>query len=156
VASKLEYVGLPRSDVLRRGTALSNDNLDMLAIDARHTEKAPTRSDACGRHLSLEHPQFRQQRGQAARAACLCTVLLALAFTLMTKEPFVHYHNKATFVIQVHLLLPFLLAVGPLVRSRAWLGVVGAVLFFAASLSMIIENAYLRNGAAGFLFRSLS
>jgi hypothetical protein len=52
------------------------------------------------------------------------------------------------------LLVPFLLAVGSLVRARAFQGVVGLVLFLTASLAIIAYNGFQSSYSSGFFFSS--
>jgi hypothetical protein len=93
-----------------------------------------------------------RSQGRARVAASLCFVVACFAVLLMVCEPFVGYRGSLTVIIQFHLMLPFLVVIGPLMRSRAWLGAAGAVLFYATSLSMIIKNAISRGGEYGFLY----
>jgi hypothetical protein len=53
-------------------------------------------------------------------------------------------------------LLPFLLAMSPLVRAGAWLGVAGSALFSATSLAMLILNGFSRLGGYGFFVNWVS
>ena len=57
------------------------------------------------------------------------------------------------FVIDIHLLLLFLLAIGPLVRSKAWFGVAGAIVFYATALSIIIRSGFHSTSGIGFFSR---
>ncbi len=64
--------------------------------------------------------------------------------------PSLYYTNNEGLVYKILLLLPFLLATGPLVRSKAWIGVAGAVMFFASVLAMLISNAASWRSCFGF------
>jgi hypothetical protein len=83
-------------------------------------------------------------------AGWLCLVLAAYAEFLILADPFAEPTGDVGFVTGVHLLLPFLLAISVLVRSKAWLGVVAAVLFFKICLSMLIYNWSSSGGYMGF------
>ena len=94
---------------------------------------------------------------RARVAAWLCFIAAFLAVELMERESFVEYDDNLTVIIQFHLMLPFLIIIGPLMRSRAWLGALGAVLFYASSLSMIISNADSSgSGEYGFLYEAVA
>jgi hypothetical protein len=69
---------------------------------------------------------------------------------LMMEEPFLYYSGDETFVRNVLLLTPLLLAMSPMVRWRAWLGLLGTALFFATALAMMMHNACCHNGGNGF------
>jgi hypothetical protein len=81
-------------------------------------------------------------RGRAGHrvSAFLCIALGVYAVILMAGEAFLFYSGNESFITGVLLLLPFLLALSPLVRARAWLGVVGVIVFIATSLAMLIRN----------------
>jgi hypothetical protein len=83
-------------------------------------------------------------------ASWVCVALACYALALMRAEPFLWYYGDITFVTGVLLLLPFLFGMSPLVRARAWLGVVGSILFFAQSLAMLTHNGSCRSGGSGF------
>jgi hypothetical protein len=68
----------------------------------------------------------------------------------MRIEAFLWYVDNTSFVVSVLRLLPFLLAMSPLVRAGAWLGVAGAGLFFATALAMLTDNGFHRLGGSGF------
>jgi len=80
----------------------------------------------------------------------LCLSLFCYVVWLMYLEPFYDYRGDISFIIGVLLLTPVLLAMSPLVRCCAWLGLSGAMLFLATSLAMIIDNACSRGGCTGF------
>ena len=94
--------------------------------------------------------------GQAhPNTALLCAALLLYAGwfyngLFILDPPSLDYTDGAGFVITIHLLLPFLLAIGPLVRSKAWIGVAGVIVFFATVLSMLIFNGFCLTSGTGF------
>ena len=73
----------------------------------------------------------------------------------MYTEPFMGYRGDIDFVAGVVLLTPVLLAFGPLVRCREWLGLAGTVVFTAASLAMLIHNGCPRGGVTGFFYAAV-
>lgn len=64
--------------------------------------------------------------------------------------PTLEYADRQGLVYKVVLLVPFLLAIGPLVRSRAWIGVAGTVLFYAVVLAMLVGNAFAQDWGCEF------
>ena len=84
--------------------------------------------------------------------AWLCLALGLFTALLMLSEPFLHYESDVAFIINIHILIIFLIAIGPLVKARAWLGATAAITFFVVSLAMLIDNAF-SIGGQGFLTR---
>jgi hypothetical protein len=80
-----------------------------------------------------------------------CITLGSYALWLMYADAFLWYHDDGSFVTGIILLLPFLLAIGPLVRAGAWLAVTGSALFFATSVAMLIRNGFSISGGSGFV-----
>ena len=98
-------------------------------------------------------PELRQTR---PGCAWLCLGCVVYALALMYLDPFAEFRGNSWYVINVCLLVPFLLAIGPLVRSGTWLGVIGVVLLYAACLAMITWNGTSWQGyASGFLHREV-
>lgn len=85
-----------------------------------------------------------------AAALGICAALGAFAVSLMMGEAFLDYRGDESFIRGLLLILPYVVAVGPLVRGRAWLGVAGSALFFATALAMLISNGFSRLGGSGF------
>ncbi len=102
------------------------------------------------------HFRLSPRLGQAhPNTALLCEALFLYAGwfyngLFIFDPPSLDYSDGAGFVITVHLLLPFLLAIGPLVRSKAWIGVAGVIVFFATVLSMLIFNGFCLTSGTGF------
>lgn len=88
--------------------------------------------------------------------AWLCLSLLIYVGWFMAGGVSLEFDDSNRFVIQMHLLLPFLLAIGPLVRSRAWFGVAGAVMFYVAALSIVVGNGFFWRSGKGFFYRLIS
>jgi hypothetical protein len=80
----------------------------------------------------------------------LCLSLALLAALTIYVDPLVDYRGDITFMVGIYLILPWLLAIGPLVRSKSWLGVVAAVVFAGVLLSMLIENGCSLKSSSGF------
>jgi hypothetical protein len=80
----------------------------------------------------------------------VCLSLFCYLAWLMYTEPFLDGSDDISFVIRALLLTPVLLAMSPLVRSREWLGLAGAVVFLATSVAMMIANGCSRGGRTGF------
>jgi hypothetical protein len=100
-------------------------------------------------------PRMRQAH---PNTAMLCEALLLYAGWFYSGlcvigRPSLEYDGSVDFIIKIHLLLPFLLAIGPLVRSAAWIGVVGVVVLFATVLSILIHNGFSPMGGIGFFSR---
>ncbi len=93
---------------------------------------------------------FRRLRTAKPAAPWICLALASYAAWLMFDEAFLWYSGDRDFIQGVVLMLPFLLAVSPLVRANAWLGVLGSALFFATSLAMLIRNGISQFGGSGF------
>lgn len=72
------------------------------------------------------------------------------ATALMFADTFYDYSGDSDFVTGVLLLVPFLLAISPLVRAAAWLGVAGSILFFAQCLAMLTYNGCWLDWGHGF------
>jgi hypothetical protein len=79
---------------------------------------------------------------------CYCLGLYAVL--IMFGEPFLWYYDDSSFIKGIVLILPFLLAVSPLARAAAWIGVAGSCLFVATSLSMLTRNAFSLYESYGF------
>jgi hypothetical protein len=94
----------------------------------------------------LASPQLRRTH---RRSMWVCLSLFCYLAWLMYTEPFLGYRD-IDFVVGVLLLTPVLLTMSPLVRYREWLGLAGAVAFFATSLAMLIHNGCPRGGQTGF------
>jgi hypothetical protein len=81
----------------------------------------------------------------------VCIALGSYAVWLMFVDPFFVWDvDDVIFAIDVMLLVPFLLMVGPLIRAGAWLGVAGSTLFVATSIAMLIRNGFSLKGSSGF------
>jgi hypothetical protein len=78
--------------------------------------------------------------------------LSCYASWLIYAEAFLWYEDDFSFVTAVMLLLPFLLAIGPLARAGAWLAVAGSALFFATSIAMLTRNGCSITGGSGFFW----
>jgi hypothetical protein len=92
----------------------------------------------------------RRLRIASPLASWVCVALACYALGLVQAEPFLEYDGDITFVTGVLLLLPFLFGMSPLVHARAWLGVVGSILFYAQSLAMLTHNGSCEAGGSGF------
>lgn len=79
-----------------------------------------------------------------------CVSLSCYLMWLMYIEPFYLYRGNITFIAGVLLLTPVLLAMSLLVRMRAWIGLLGAMVFFATWIAMMTHNACFRGGMSGF------
>jgi hypothetical protein len=100
---------------------------------------------------SLHYLASRRLRTTCPITPYVCITLGSYAVWLMFVDPFfVWYVDDVSFAIGVVLLVPFLLMVGPLVRSGAWLGVAGSTLFVATSIAMLIRNGFSLTGGSGF------
>jgi hypothetical protein len=111
--------------------------------------------EACLAALALATAGFRVLVTPQLRRTCrhrmwLCLLLFCYVAWLMYTEPFVVYGDDIGFVIGVMFLTPLLLAMSPLIRCREWLGLAGAVIFFATSLAMMIDAGCARGGLTGF------
>jgi hypothetical protein len=82
-------------------------------------------------------------------------VLACFLAWLMAADPFLFYWGDRTFVWNILLLTPLLLAMSPLVRDHAWLALAGTILFFATSIAMMVHNACCRGGFSGFFERGI-
>lgn len=105
---------------------------------------------------SLHYLASRRLRTARPVAPWLCAGLGSYAAWLMSVEAFLWYTGDDSFITGVLRLLPFLLAMSPLVRARAWLGVAGCALFFATSLAMLTLNGFSRLGGSGFFLNWIS
>lgn len=83
----------------------------------------------------------------------LCLGLLVYAASYLLGGPSLEPRDDSDFILAFLGLLPFLLAIGPLVRSGAWWGMAGAVVFYATALAIIISNGFTRLGGMGFFYR---
>lgn len=101
---------------------------------------------------SLRYLASRRLRMAEPVAPWVCIGLGLYAAWLMSVEAFLWYTGDSSFVIGVLRLLPFLLAMSPLVRAGAWLGVAGSASFFATALAMLIRNGCSRLGGSGFFW----
>jgi hypothetical protein len=88
--------------------------------------------------------------------AWLCLGLLIYVGWFMVGGVSLEFEDGDRFVIHIYLLLPFLLAIGPLVRSKAWFGLAGAILFYATALSIIIGNGFYWRSGGGFFYHWIS
>lgn len=81
-----------------------------------------------------------------------CGALACIAAFILFVEQFLWLGggSEDVFFGGILPLVPFLLAVGPLIRSRAFLGLVGIILFMMASLAMIVSNGFSLYGGVGF------
>jgi hypothetical protein len=85
-----------------------------------------------------------------------CLFLALFACWTMYSEPLANYLGDSTFFTGVYYMLPWLLSVSPMVRSKAWLGVSACVLFLAVLLSMLVFNGSSSRSFEGFFFRMVS
>jgi hypothetical protein len=99
----------------------------------------------------LHYLAFRRSRTPAPVIPWVCMTLGSYALCLMYVDAFLWYYDDSSFVTGVMLLLPFLLAIGPLVGAGAWLAVAGSALFLATSLGMLISNGCSVTGGSGYL-----
>jgi hypothetical protein len=88
--------------------------------------------------------------GSDCRSRWICAALASLAIYIMITEPFLWCNDGSTLVYGILLLTPFILGVGPMVRSNAWSGVVGATLFVTVSLAMLTRNVFSKWSGVGF------
>ncbi len=82
----------------------------------------------------------------------LCLGLYGLA--LLAMDPFVGY-GDSSFVIHVQFLVPLLLAMGPLVRMRAWAALAG-VFEIVIACTVVIALAHHSVLVSGFYHREIS
>jgi hypothetical protein len=81
---------------------------------------------------------------------CLCAALACLGVTVMLVDPLFWYDGNNTFFIGVVLVSTFLVFIGPLVRTKAWLGVLGAALFSVTLLAILTANGFTRYSGTSF------
>jgi hypothetical protein len=84
-----------------------------------------------------------------ARVASLSGALAGYAVLIMLWDPFVWGGSEAGDLLGVLLVLPPLLCLRPLVRSRSWLAVCGVVLFSATAIACLLANG--GRGGLGFI-----
>ena len=99
---------------------------------------------------SLHYLASRPLRTAKPLTPWVCMGLGSYAAWLMSTEAFMWYTGDSFFIMGVLRLLPYLLAVSPLVRTGAWLGVTGSLWFFATSLAILIRNGFSLQGGSGF------
>jgi hypothetical protein len=87
-----------------------------------------------------------------ARVATLSGGLAGYAVLIMLWDPFLWGGSEAGVLLGVAAVLPPLLCLRPLVRSRAWLAVCGVVLFSATTIACLLANG----GWGGEGFTTLS
>ncbi len=101
----------------------------------------------------MSSPRLRQAH---RNTGILCEALLLYAAWFrnglfgILDVPTLEYVGRQGLVYTIMLLVPFLLAIGPLVRSRAWIGVAGTVLFYAVVLAMLVGNAFAQGWGCEF------
>jgi hypothetical protein len=98
----------------------------------------------------LHYLASRRLRTATPVIPLVCLALGSYAVWLMIVEAFLWYIDDASFVTGVLLLVPFLLAMGPLIGAGAWLGASGSALYFATSLAMLTRNGFSLSGGSGF------
>jgi hypothetical protein len=91
--------------------------------------------------------------GARRGSSLLCWGLFFYGGFIICLEPFMAYDGDYNYFVDVFLLFPFILSIGPLARARAWFGTIASVTFFSASIAMLTHNACCRGGSTGF-FRS--
>lgn len=97
--------------------------------------------------LAIERRPVHRPR----QMAWVCLATLGYAASLMTSEPFLDMHGDgAAACTGLLLLVPFLFAAGSLAREGAWAGALGAGLFFATGLAMIMRNGHSVWSGRGF------
>jgi hypothetical protein len=79
-----------------------------------------------------------------------CFGVLAYCVAAMLFEPFLWAHQLGEVIVACVVLLPLLLAIGYLVRVRAWPSAVGVTLFVLTSSAMIASNASVSDAGSGF------
>jgi hypothetical protein len=95
------------------------------------------------------HPG-RERARRCTRSSCFA--LGVFVFVVMLLDPFVNCQDNGSLVAGLLLVVPTLLAIGALARSKAWLALAAAILFFATCVAMIVVNR--NSGAArGFFYR---
>jgi hypothetical protein len=82
--------------------------------------------------------------------------LVSLALWTIYSDPLIGYHGTMSFVIAVFWIMPWLMSINVLARGRAWLGVVGCVLFASELLCLFVHNACSPGSAFGFFYREIS
>jgi hypothetical protein len=97
-----------------------------------------------------------QSRKDDGPRICLYLALFGYVAWLMWSEPFCYYRGDLTFIAGALLLTPLLLAIGPLVRRRAWVGVCAVFVFVAVALAMLIANGCNELGMTGFFTAEVS
>lgn len=101
----------------------------------------------------MSSPRLRQAH---RNTGILCEALLLYAAWFhngllgIFDEPSLYYGGNQDLVFKILLLVPFLLAIGPLLRSRAWIGVAGTLIFLVVVLEMLVGNAFARGWGSGF------
>jgi hypothetical protein len=94
------------------------------------------------------------RRGPVMPAICRAVAMYAGAIVVL--DPFLDVGgDNVEYVAGLVLLLPFLITIGPLARSGAWLGALGSAMFYAVSIGMLIRNASNWWGSNGFLSASV-
>jgi hypothetical protein len=78
-------------------------------------------------------------------------VVPCYAIAVVLGEPFMWLRDASDLAIAAALLLPLLLVVWPLVRSRAWVQAAGVALLVFTSVAMMTSNASIRDAGSGFL-----
>jgi hypothetical protein len=89
-------------------------------------------------------PTSPSRRWGSAMLACLAV------YIMITEKFLFFFWSEEAFVIGALMITPFLLGVGPLLRAKAYLGVVGESLFVMTSSAMMTRNAFSLSGGRGF------
>jgi hypothetical protein len=95
-----------------------------------------------------------KKQSESLIACAICGFLSLYTGWLMLSEPFLRYDNESA-IWGILISLPPLFAIGPLVRARAWFGVISCVMLFATCLSLIIHNACSNGALMGFFYREI-
>ncbi|MFO0957258.1 MAG: hypothetical protein U0800_07290 [Isosphaeraceae bacterium] len=98
----------------------------------------------------IPYPLPKALKDTRPEAMALRLILASYAALLMGGEAFMYCDTTGEFLGAELLLLPFLLAIGPLVRYGEWLAAAGSALFFATCLSMALANGLMYYSSIGF------
>jgi hypothetical protein len=89
-----------------------------------------------------------EERARHRTAVCIASLLYSVG--VVWCEPFWRVHQVNEIVVAALVLVPLLLAIGYLVRGRAWASVAGVALFVFTSNVMIASNANSSVAGSGF------
>jgi hypothetical protein len=90
-------------------------------------------------------PGARTDSGSWVCAGSFGYALLTVGF-----EPFFLVHHLSQVLFAAAWLVPFLLAIGHLVREQEWISVAGLELFVFTSVAMLTSNTGISDAGSGF------